>query len=128
MKDQSGIEGPIRDHAYYSGRQEKVAVLAVGTPSEWERLGQTRPVSGKMAFVGFHDVSSELIERLKPGAIVSPLLAKGFDCIDLSQLLHNLNFGGAYRAIAHDLPNPKLVESEIAQLCPRLDFEIVTSV
>lgn len=109
-----------------SEQREGVCLLAVGSPEEWERRGHAYPSSGKVAFVSFHDVNSSLLEQLRPETIVSPVLAKGFDCIDLAQLLHSLNFSGAYRATAEDLPNPRMIETEIAQLCPRLDFEVVT--
>lgn len=109
------------------GRHEKISILAVGAPEEWKRQGKALPSHGKLAFVAFHEVTGYLLDKLNPAAVVSPVLAKGFDCIDLAQVLHSLDFKGPYRAAAPDLPKPKLIESEIAQLCPRLDFQIVTT-
>lgn len=108
-----------------AARHSNVSVLAVGAPEEWTRNGNALPVNGTLAFVSFSEVTDSLLQQLSPVAVVSPVLAKGFDCIDLALLLHSLNYQGSYRAAAPDLPKPKLIEAEIAQICPRLDFGIV---
>ncbi len=106
---------------------ENVSILAVGAPEEWKKTGNMLPTNGTLAFVAFHEVNGHLLEELSPAAVVSPVLARGFDCIDLAQLLHALNYRGPYRAAAPNLPKPNLVEAEIAQMCPRLDFRILTT-
>lgn len=106
-------------------RRQEVSVLAVGEPDEWRRQGRTTSSLENMVFVAFHEVTGGLLDQLQPSTVVSPALAKGFDCIDLAMLLSRLEFNGVYRALAADLPKPGLIESEIAQLCPRLKFEIV---
>ena len=82
---------------------------------------------GKVVFVSFDEVDSTLLDDLKPDAVVSPALAWNFDCIDLAVLLERLSYVGAYRATAMELPKPELIENEISQLCPRLDFAIISS-
>ena len=106
-------------------RRREVSVLAVGEPDEWERQGCLTSSLGNMVFVAFHEVPGGLLDELQPSTVVSPALAKGFDCIDLAILLNRLNFNGNYRAMADNLPKPSLIEAEIAQLCPRLHFEII---
>jgi hypothetical protein len=113
--------------AEHSEQRKALTLLAVGSPEEWERRGNPYPSSGQVTFVSFQDVTATLLEQLQPKTIVSPVLARGFDCIDLAQLLHALNYTGAYRAMAEHLPNPRMIETEIAHLCPRLDFEVLTS-
>ena len=108
-----------------SEKNARVSVLAVGAKEEWQSCRNILPLPEAMAFVAFHEVSGALLDELQPSAVVSPALAKGFDCIDLALLLSKLEFQGVYRAISDDLPKPQLIESEIGQLCPRLDFEIV---
>lgn len=109
-----------------TGYREAARILAVGSPEEWERNSGHLPRPGNVSFVNFTEVTAALLELLRPEAVVSPALARDFDCIDLALLLSALDFRGAYKATAFGLPKPQLVEAEIAQLCPRLDFEIIT--
>ncbi|MBT8417428.1 MAG: hypothetical protein KJO42_08300 [Silicimonas sp.] len=102
-------------------------ILAVGSPGEWQSDAPVTGRNGNVVFVAFGDVDRELLDHLKPDAIVSPALAWNFDCIDLAVLLEQLSYVGAYRATAMELPKPELVEAEISQLCPQLDFAIITS-
>ena len=101
-------------------------VLAVGSKREWLLKYSNLPSSGPVIFVAFSDVSQELIERVQPEMIISPALASDFDCIDLALALQAMRFAGAYRATALDLPKPEMVEAEIKQLCPMLDFRFIT--
>ena len=111
-----------------SAYRESTRILAVGSPDAWQRdMGQL-PRHGSVAFVSFQDVTGALLEDLQPEAVVSPALARDFDCIDLAMLLSSLDFEGCYKATAFGLPKPKLVEAEIAQLFPRLDFEIISEI
>ena len=47
--------------------------------------------------------------------------------IDLALELNRLGFSGEYRAISKDLPNPNVIEREVRQLCPHLDFKLIES-
>lgn len=120
MRDMLAVE------ALPTGYREAPRILAVGSSEEWQRnIGQPLR-AGNIAFVSFSEVTGALLEQLRPDAILSPVLARDFDCIDLALLLNSLDFQGAYKATAFGLPKPKVVEAEIAQLCPRLDFEIIS--
>jgi hypothetical protein len=99
-------------------------LLAVGDPEEWRKQGNVLPVT-RMAFVAFHDMSQEMLDTLRPSIIFSPLLARSFDCIELAMLLQKLGYSGEYRAVASDIPNPDLIEREVRQLCPQINFRIV---
>lgn len=106
----------------YSGN---VSVLAVGDTAEWLRRRQPVPPGGRIILAAFSDLSRPLIERLKPRLVVSPLLARDFDCLDLAQLLFALGYTGQYRVLSNDLPNPRLVVAEARALCPALDFDVL---
>ena len=71
------------------------------------------------------EVTPDLLSRLVPRLILSPLLARNFDCVDLAQLLWSLGYDGRYRAIDAGLPDPALIVREVRQLVPTLDFDIV---
>ena len=108
------------------GAQQHTRILAVGSPEEWSRERPQSRLSLSISFVAFHEINAALLETQRPEAVVSPALARSFDCIELACLLHSLDFRGVYRATAYDLPNPHVIENEISELCPRLDFRIIT--
>lgn len=103
-----------------------IMILAVGDLEGWIKRGQRLPLDGNVAFVEFSDVTDELFQTFAPSVVLSPLLAHGFDCIDLAQVLCRLGFKGRYRAMAERLPDPHLIEAEIGAMCPALDFGILT--
>lgn len=110
---------------YDTSNDETVAILAVGSAAEWREGGNRLQADGRVAFVSIEEISVELLDRVCPTVILSPVLARSFDCIDLAQKLHDLGFTGRYRAVSDELPNPEMVEREIRHLCPGLDFGIL---
>ena len=101
-----------------------VTILAIGEPDEWRRAGGILPSENAIAFCTFEQVDEELLRRLRPTLVLSPVLARRFDCIDLATRLHELGFREKYRAIASNMPNPEIIEREIRSLCPKLDFAV----
>ena len=110
---------------YDISNDETVAILAVGSAEEWRQGGNRLQADGRVAFASFEDVDDTLLARTCPTVILSPVLARNFDCIDLAQKLFNLGFTGRYRAVSDELPNPEMVEREIHNVCPGLDFGIL---
>ena len=104
---------------------QTVAILAVGEPEEWLQSGQKAPSAGNIEFVSINEVNDTLLEHLCPTVVISPALSRRFDCIDLAQILCSHKFKGRYRAVSRELPNPAMVEREIRNLCPGLDFAIL---
>ena len=102
-------------------------IVAVGDLQEWEEKGHPLPDGGGISFLSFHDINEATLGELSPSIVYSPVLARDFDCIELAVLLHNIGFSGTYRAIGEGLPKPQLIEREVLQICPRLEFEIVAT-
>ena len=115
-----GVMGQVR----IGERSPTVKALAVGDSSEWTQDGNLT-LRESVAFIAFEDIDEEALEELEPAIILSPVLAKSFDCIELALLLAKLGFTGEYRALARDLPKPEVIEREVRQLCPTLKFRIV---
>jgi hypothetical protein len=113
--------GPASENRY------QTTILAVGDLQEWRRSGRDLPADGKIAFTDFRSVTEELFQLIAPQLVLSPLLARGFDCIDLAEVLHAMGFKGRYRAIADILPNPEIIRREIGDLCPGLDFDVIVT-
>jgi hypothetical protein len=101
------------------------AVLAVGDTMEWTARRRRLPSDGNVIFAEFHEVTEGLLALLAPRLILSPLLARTFDCVDLAQRLGTLGYRGPYRAIDTGLPDPALIVREVRSLVPGLDFGVV---
>ncbi len=99
-------------------------ILAIGDVSAWRNGGGTVPACDALAFAEFHEVTGELLRILEPALVVSPLLSRRFDCLDLAQLLTALGYRGKYRVIDSTLPNPSLIVREVRALVPGLDFAV----
>ena len=100
-------------------------VLAVGDPNEWEDRDHVFPNARDMAFLGFEIFDEAALDHYRPHSIYSQVLAPDFDCIELAERLQNLAFDGMYKAFGRNLPNPKLIEREVRQTCPNLNFQVV---
>ena len=100
-------------------------VLAVGDTRTWSAQGRRLPSDGHVHFAEFHEVTLDLLASLAPRLILSPLLARTFDCIDLAQRLGAFGYRGPYRAIDIGLPDPDLIVREVRSLVPGLDFEVM---
>ena len=103
-----------------------IPVMAVGDPEEWKRQGHKLPQE-KLVFVAFEDIDQATMEQFSPSIVLSPVLAHTFDCIELALLLRSLGFNGEYCAVARDLPKPALIEREVSQMCPSLNFRITVT-
>ena len=124
MKENSTLGTRAGLASAHDDNASAVKVLAVGDTREWQRDGNVLPARD-VAFIAFEQLDENLLASLQPSIIFSPILARSFDCIELAVLLQRLGYSGAYRAVSADIPNPGLIESEVRQLCPQVDFRIV---
>lgn len=108
-------------------RHGSARIVAVGDPVQWQNAGNSLPTNSEMRFVSFSDVGPDLLRECDPEFILSPVVANDFDCIDLAILLNRLGYKRPYRAVSGDLPSPEIIEREIRQICPGLDFAVVMS-
>lgn len=99
-------------------------MLAVGDLARWWGAGYGIHARSHVVLAEFHEVTSDLMARVRPALVISPLLCRSFDCVDLAQLLDSLNYRGKYLAVGSGLPNPGLIVREVRALVPRLDFEV----
>jgi len=71
------------------------------------------------------EVDFALLSRLRPDMVLAPLMTPEFDILDLARRLSALAFRGQLRAYAQRIPDPRLVQREIASACPGLDFDLI---
>ena len=108
-----------------SGRKPVSKILAIGDPREWEDRDRIFPDAKDMSFLNFEKFDEAALEHYQPHSIYSQVLTPNFDCVELAVLLQNLAFDGIYKAFGRNLPKPKLVEREVRQSCPGVNFEVV---
>lgn len=104
--------------------QAQVVVLAVGDILSLENRPEPDLSEPTTAFADFSEVTGELVEALEPQVVVSSVLGRNFDCVDLAERLADIGFRGCYRVIGHGLPQPDLVLREIRSLFPSLRVEL----
>jgi len=105
---------------------EPASVLAIGDIEQWQSSCGNMPAQDGVRFAALEDVDEALLSMMGPKLVVSPVVASSFDCLDVSSVLHDLGYGGSYRAVTRRLPNPDIVRREVRLLCPTLDFDVVT--
>ncbi len=108
-------------------KEERTAspvMLAVGTRLAELSRNERPPVSGSVVHVEFSDISSTLIESLRPSLVLTPLLSRWFDCIELAQRLSECGYSGSLHILADGIPRPQIVLNEVREVCPDLAVQI----
>ena len=111
-----------------SGRlstEHAVRVLAVGNTETWRSEIGRIPVHRDLRFYDIDDIDVALLAEVRPGLVVSPVLASNFDCLDLAFRLSYAGYRGAYRALSNNLPKPEIIRSEVRAICPEINFDII---
>ncbi|WP_373356945.1 hypothetical protein [Pseudoroseicyclus sp. CXY001] len=104
--------------------RNQLVMLVVGNLQRWELKGIEPPQLEGTRFITFDALDGPLLAGLCPDLVVSPLLAEGFDALDLARRLAELGYRGRYRAVALSLPDPGLVQDEVRAVAPDLDFDV----
>lgn len=83
--------------------------------------------SADMQVIDFSALTAQVLADFAPHFVVSPVLTRGFDVLDLAQKLWHLRYSGAYRALAEgDLPDTALIVREVRLACPGLDVDLLS--
>lgn len=75
--------------------------------------------------VPFTDLTASVLRKHCPDLILTPLISKDFDAVDLAARLKRLGYGGRLRVLSAPLPNVPMVEHEIARRSRGVDTAIV---
>jgi len=100
-------------------------MLVIGDLQEWQAAGRDLPTGEGLFFANLNDISPEFLQTLAPDVVLSPMVARRFDCLDVAQVLYTSNFTGRFRVVAPWLPNPAVILAEVRSLCPGLDFDFM---
>ncbi len=125
MKHKPAIECEPYVWAQDSNDQIRSIILAVGEIALWRSAGRLLRPSAYLTYAEFSDLTSDVLSTMQPDIVVSSLVSKSFDCLDLAQFLHGCDFTGRYRIIDQHVPDPRMILKEINMLCPGLDVMVV---
>jgi len=99
--------------------------LVVGDMDSLKLSGLKSPQIDNFHFCAIEQVNQIFIARLKPDVILSSLITKQFDIVDLIDILNTINYCGQVRAISTALPDTQLICSEIQSAYPDIDFDLL---
>ena len=103
----------------------ETCVLAIGDVALWRDTKARLERSDEIRMADLAELTAATLAEVNPDLILSPVVAARFDCLDVASRLVALDFQGSYRAIARNLPDPKLVLAEVRANHPDLDFDIM---
>lgn len=88
-------------------------ILAVGDQMTGQDTALKFPESDKIHYTIFADVTAARLAELRPILVVSPLMCRSFDCLDLAVRLQQLGYQGKLRILAPNVTKPAMIRSEI---------------
>ncbi len=99
--------------------------LIIGDMQRWLARDHSLPVLDGLSFADVADLSADLLVRIGPDIIMSPLVVRDTDAIEVARILGDLGYAGRYRVVADDIPNDNMITAEVAAIAPGLDFAVV---
>ena len=89
------------------------------------RLLSPRPDRQAVVLTQMRMLSASMLSRIRPGAVVAPLITADYDIVDLGIRLQELGYRGDLYALTRPLPRAELVIREIAAICPYLNVRLL---
>ncbi|MCV2878371.1 hypothetical protein OE699_05850 [Sedimentimonas flavescens] len=80
---------------------------------------------GAVTIARFSSLTADLLMTTAPEVVLSPLMTSDHDILDLAKRLEELGFKGALRAFCAPLPNARVILTEVRQIWPEGDFDIL---
>jgi len=90
----------------------------------WKTKAIWQPVETGLVFVDYSNLKQSIFSDPSTDLVLSALISRQFDALDVARNLADSGFTGRYRAFAKRLPNPVAVKAEISLVAPNLDFDI----
>ena len=99
--------------------------ILVVEPSEALPRTLNNLAGGAVTNARFSSLTAELLMTTAPEVVLSPLMTSDHDILDLAKRLEDLGFQGALRAFCPPLPNARVILTEVRQIWPEGDFDIL---
>jgi len=75
----------------------------------------------------FSELSAQSIRALNPDLVVSNLIARDFDMLDVARMLFVAGFQGRYAVHCGDISNLSPIYDDLERECPGLDVKLITN-
>ncbi|RLJ36134.1 hypothetical protein BCF46_3976 [Litoreibacter meonggei] len=85
----------------------------------------TMPPNALVHFAPVGALDGEVLAELKPSTIISGLVSRGSDAVELAERLADLKYEGQYQVLATALPRSDIVKSEISSVAPDIDVQLL---
>lgn len=82
--------------------------------------------SAGVLYTSFDDFGTQMVRKLAPQSVLSPLFSDRFDCIDVGRCLATAEFSGMFCVLADTLPNTAMVQRELERQFPSLDLRVIS--
>lgn len=103
---------------------QETRTLIVGDIQRWASDGRDIAGDADYSYTSFASLSRELLADIAPDLVLSPLVSKDFDVIDLARHLADLDYTGSFRVILDRIPDAAIIKAEVTLVAPHLDFDI----
>ena len=104
--------------------QAALTVLVIEAPDAMRFLGP-RPDGQAVVLTHMRLLSAQMLNTVRPDAIIGPLIASNWDIVDLGITLESLGYSGDLFALTQPLPRAELVVREVGAVCPRLTVHLL---
>lgn len=104
---------------------KKEVILVIGDVHDWLARGRALPEDDILVFCDYSDFNPSVLRSVDPDIILSPLVARQFDALDIATALERARFPGDYRVLSPMLPNPDIIARELQSLAPSVDCGIM---
>ncbi|MDB6453180.1 hypothetical protein [Falsirhodobacter sp. 20TX0035] len=107
----------------FAGTQE--TCLIIETPEAFRYLDRF-PARPSIVMARFRDIGTPLIERVQPDWVICPLVATGFDALDVLSRLGDTGRTLRVGVLSQALPNRRMVERELQSHAGGLEVSLLT--
>ncbi len=109
-----------------NGNGSDPVTLVVGDMARWSSRDRELPVMAGLSFVDVRDLDAALLATHSPDIIMSPLVVRDTDAVEIARTLSQLKFQGRYRVVADDIPDADVIQGEVSAAAPKIDFAIIS--
>ena len=99
-------------------------VLIVEAPGAL-RLLNDNPARQGVVMTQLRMLNARMLAQVAPDAVLGPLIADGWDSLDLATALEDMGYRGSFHILSRPLPRAELVLREVRSCCPGLTISLV---
>jgi len=99
-------------------------VLVVEAPGAL-RLLDDGPSRQSVVLTQARMLSARMLSQVEPDAVIGPLIADGWDSLDLANTLEEMGYRGNFYILSRPLPRAELVLREVRAFCPALTISLL---